>query len=115
MKITITGISGFVGQNLSTYLFGKGYQIHDLSLRTNTWKKDFVSDVDAIIHLAGKAHDTSNTCAHTEYFRVNRDFTIDIFEQFLKSEVKDFFYFSSVKAVADTVDSILTEDINLTH
>ena len=36
--------------------------------------------------------------------------TISLFDQFLNSDIKDFFYFSSVKAVADTVDGILEEN-----
>jgi len=110
MLITITGISGFVGQNLSTYLETKGHVAKGLSLRSKDWKGNFVSNVDTIIHLAGKAHDTSNTSADTEYFKVNRDLTIELYEEFLRSDVKDFFYFSSVKAVADTIDSPLTEN-----
>jgi len=112
MKITITGISGFVGQNLSTYLSYKGFETHGLSLRTSNWKENFITDSKAIIHLAGKAHDTANTSAHEEYFKINRDLTIELFDVFLSSEIKDFFYFSSVKAVADKVEIILTEDAN---
>src|SRR5690606_218134 len=66
---------------------------------------------DAIIHLAGKAHDTANTSSPEEYFKVNRDLTINLFKTFLESDIKDFFYFSSVKAVADTVAGVLKEDI----
>src|SRR5690606_37052582 len=43
--------------------------------------------------------------------KVNRDLTIELFDLFLKSNIRDFFYFSSVKAVADTVDGMLTEDV----
>src|SRR5690606_14905767 len=64
----------------------------------------------AIIHLAGKAHDTSNTSASAEYFKVNRDLTIELFDVFLRSDVRDFFFISSVKAVADTVVGDLVED-----
>lgn len=110
MKITVTGVSGFVGQNLSNYLKHNSCEVQGLSLRSKEWKKNFVSKADAIVHLAGKAHDTYNTSDDTEYFKINRDLTIELFEEFLKSDVKDFFYFSSVKAVADTVESSLTED-----
>jgi len=110
MKITITGTSGFVGQNLSTYLENKAFETFNLSLRLNEWKKNFHYEAEAIVHLAGKAHDTSNTSDDKEYFKINRDLTIELFEEFLKSDVKDFFYFSSVKAVADTVESSLAED-----
>lgn len=106
MRITITGASGFVGKNLFSFLENKECQIESLSLR-NSWTLD--SSADAIIHLAGKAHDTKNTSAEEEYFKVNRDLTIQLFEQFLNSEIKDFFYFSSVKATADSVEGYLDE------
>ncbi len=105
--IVITGISGFVGQNFSVFLKGKNEGFQGLSLRQN-WV--LPNDASAIIHLAGKAHDTSNTSDAPEYFTVNRDLTIKLFNEFLKSDVKDFFYFSSVKASADTVESVLDEN-----
>ena len=107
MKLTITGINGFVGQNLSKFLENKGFEVSGLSLR-NQWS--FPNEADAIIHLAGKAHDTSNTAEESEYFKVNRDLTIQLFDEFLKSDARDFFFFSSVKATADSVDGILDEN-----
>lgn len=112
MKITITGTSGFVGQNLLPYLGEKGYGVSSLSLRNNDWQLAVPINTEVFIHLAGKAHDTSNTSSADEYFKVNRDLTQELFDWFLKSEARDFFYFSSVKAVADTVEGVLTEEEN---
>lgn len=109
--VSITGSSGFVGQNLTKYLADKGYHINELSLRNQSWKSYLNVNSNIIIHLAGKAHDTSNTSLEEEYFKINRDLTIDLYNCFLKSEIKDFCYFSSVKAVADKVDGILEEDV----
>ena len=110
MKITITGASGFVGQNLSSYLKNNHHSIESLSLRGN-WLSKLDKNADAIIHLAGKAHDLENVSDESEYFKINRDLTIELFNDFLKSDIKDFFFFSSVKAVADTADNIVKEDI----
>ncbi|MFH7017986.1 NAD-dependent epimerase/dehydratase family protein [Flavobacterium sp. FlaQc-47] len=109
MKIILTGLSGFVGQNLSTYLSSFSFLIEGISLRNSDWKNIF--DGDVIIHLAGKAHDTKNTSNASEYFKVNTDLTKRLFDVFLQSEIQDFIYFSSVKAVADDVLEILYEDI----
>ncbi len=111
MNITITGASGFVGQNLSAFLKKKDYDVQDLSLRQENWRSQISIDAKAIIHLAGKAHDTSNTDNPEAYFKVNRDLTTEVFQVFLQSKIKDFFFFSSVKAVADTVERILEEDV----
>jgi nucleoside-diphosphate-sugar epimerase len=108
MKIIITGAAGFVGSNLSKYLEDKGNVVGKLSLRNPDWILN--KNADVIIHLAGKAHDTANTSADDEYFKVNRDLTIQLFEEFLNSEIRDFIYFSSVKATADSIEGILDEN-----
>jgi nucleoside-diphosphate-sugar epimerase len=108
MKIVISGISGFVGSNVSKYLLDNSFEIATLLLRDSNWKLD--SDVSGIIHLAGKAHDTKNISDTSEYFRVNTNLTKELYDVFLESEIKDFIYFSSVKAVADEVVEILYED-----
>lgn len=108
----MTGSSGFVGKNLANFFIGEQYRINNLNLKTTNWGNNFDFEANVIIHLAGKAHDTSNSSSEDEYFKVNRDLTVELFDLFLKSDIKDFFYFSSVKAVADSVDGILTEDID---
>ena len=107
MNIIITGATGFVGKNLSKFLKEKGHHIVPLSLR-KAWELD--QNAEAIIHLAGKAHDTKNTSAEKEYFEINTELTKKLFEEFLKTPAKDFIYFSSVKATADTVEGFLDEN-----
>lgn len=111
-NLIVTGINGFVGENLVNYLLAKKYEVNKISVRGHDWIKDLKEPAVGLIHLAGKAHDTANTSDDSEYFKVNRDLTIQLFDVFLKSDIKDFFYFSSVKAVADTVDGVLFEDID---
>lgn len=106
MEIIITGASGFVGQNLLKYFSDEKSKVSALSMR-NEWSCP--NKGDAIIHLAGKAHDTENTSVEDEYFTVNTELTRKIFDEFLNSEIKDFIYFSSVKAIADTVEDVLYE------
>lgn len=110
MKVTITGATGFVGQNLSKYLERHNVAVKTLSLRQDDWENTVDGDSQAIIHLAGKAHDTKNTSAASEYFEINTELTKKLFDIFLQSDVKDFLYFSSVKAAADTVEGVLTEE-----
>jgi nucleoside-diphosphate-sugar epimerase len=108
MKVKITGYSGFVGKNLFEYLSNHGFLVEGISLRNLYWNNDIVGD--AIIHLAGKAHDTKKNGDSSEYFKINTDLTKEIFDAFLESGVRDFIYFSSVKAVADEVEDVLFEN-----
>ena len=123
MKILITGIHGFVGSNLVAYL-AKENEIYGLDIiapekegvvKTYSWDdldNGKVPEVDAIIHLAGKAHDTRNESAAEVYFKVNTGLTQKIYDYFLASKTaKKFIFFSTAKAAADKVDGILTEDV----
>lgn len=105
MQILLTGHTGFVGQNL-VQAFG-----NDFKLRFWDRKKPFeVADTDdAVIHLAGKAHDLKSVSSPEAYYEVNTDLTKQVFDAFLQSPARVFILLSSVKAVADTVDGTLDE------
>ena len=108
MKILITGVTGFVGQNLVRFLDNK-FAIDGISVRY-TADQDFEIDSDVVIHLAGKAHDLKKTSAPKDYYDANFELTKSLYKSFLASKAKKFIYLSSVKAIADTVDEVLTED-----
>jgi nucleoside-diphosphate-sugar epimerase len=103
-NIFMTGSSGFVGTNLQQQ-FKNIYSF-------NIYNKDLPLDINSeiVLHLAGKAHDLKNISNPTEYHLINTDFTIEIFNAFLNSPAELFIFISSVKAVADSLDSILTEE-----
>ncbi|MBY0245764.1 MAG: NAD-dependent epimerase/dehydratase family protein [Sphingobacteriaceae bacterium] len=107
MKITITGATGFVGTNLQKYLKAT-HQVSALSLRYKK-NQEFELNVDAIIHLAGKAHDLKKVSQPQDYYDANFELTKQLFDAFLKSKATIFVFMSSVKASADEVQGILTE------
>ena len=128
MNILITGIHGFVGSNLVVAL-KEHHSLYGLDIvapekegvvKTFAWKDlettsfpmQQLLKFDAIIHLAGKAHDTKNQSASQLYFDINTGLTQKIFDFFLESSAKKFIFFSSVKAAADSVvGDMLTEDV----
>ena len=128
MNILITGIHGFVGSNLILALKER-HNLYGLDIispekegviQTFSWKDmeptsssiQNLPKFDAIIHLAGKAHDTKNQSAAQVYFDINTGLTQKIFDFFVKSSARKFIFFSSVKAAADSVvGDMLTEDV----
>ena len=97
MKVLITGAYGFVGSNLCRYLVKKGHECHALDVPAAkrddvpynsvfTWDellkdaKVFPSgEYDAVVHLAGKAHDLKKVSSEQSYFDINVGLTEKIF------------------------------------
>jgi len=116
MKILITGAYGFVGTNLCRYLSEKGHGCIALDIpkakRDDVPYKAFHSwddlgnidftGIDAVVHLAGKAHDLKNVSDPQSYFDINVGLTERMFNV-VSGKVPRFIYFSSSKAAdADT-------------
>lgn len=135
MKILITGVHGFVGSNLVEAL-KKEHTIYGLDIiaperegvvKTYSWEDlievqgsrfnvqgEGIPDVDAIIHLAGKAHDVKSDGRGQKevYMKINYGLTVKIFDYFMSQpRCGKFIFFSTAKSAADRVDGILTEDV----
>ena len=123
MNILITGVHGFVGSNLVKALSPENtiYGLDIVAPEKEGIVKTFLWDdlggidlpqIDAVIHLAGKAHDTRNKSAADVYFKVNTGLTQRIFDWFLSNEsAKKFIFFSTVKSASDKVEGkCLTEE-----
>jgi len=128
-RILITGVTGFVGSTLVHHfadrsdakLFGHSRDSKRAIAEFNNLPIEIIDgnpgdqldrlQIDCIIHLAGIAHDLSNTFVDADYFRVNYEQTARLYDAFLASRVKTFIYFSSIKAVVDSIDTPLREDV----
>tara|TARA_R110002051_G_scaffold238375_2_gene299128 strand:+ start:19860 stop:20783 length:924 start_codon:yes stop_codon:yes gene_type:complete len=114
----VTGNNGFVGLNLVSYLKNRNKKTIGVSRNPSKNEKDYktlnlavLNQSKSLIHLAGKAHDLKKTSEDAVYFQVNTELTKMLFDQFLKSDCEVFIYMSSVKAAADEVEGILTEEV----
>ena len=111
MKILITGAYGFVGTNLCGYLTGKGHECHALDIPAAkrddvpyaaffTWDALPSERYDAVVHLAGKAHDLKKVASEQSYFDINVGLTEKIFNA-VQGKTERFVFFSSSKAAAN--------------
>jgi nucleoside-diphosphate-sugar epimerase len=118
MKIMVTGATGFIGSALIEYLanipdllvVGIVRSITDISIESNVEfrlgeigssnKIDInLSDIDVIIHTAGRAHIMKDSSANPieEFRRVNTSGTLDLARFAADSGVKRFVFLSSIK------------------
>ena len=109
MTILISGAYGFVGSNLSRFLSEKGHRCYALDVARGEgpyaafWTWDELvqipwDEIDAVVHLAGKAHDLKKVSDPESYFTVNVGLTEKLWAA-CAGKVGRFVYFSSIKAV----------------
>jgi nucleoside-diphosphate-sugar epimerase len=107
MKIALTGTTGFVGKRLMEYNKDRFF-IHPINIRNIAIAPLDLTGMDAIVHLAGKAHQMTPV-EDQVYFEVNYELTKNLAEQAKKSGVEHFVYISSTKVYGDDVNEVLNE------
>ena len=126
MKILMTGATGFVGSVLSERVSSLydtialvrtqnnllSANIQQL-VANNIFEADLPSNIDVIIHLAGRAHilNEQTTDPLTEFRKVNVEGTLQLARQALDKKVKRFIFMSSIGVNgAVTLQQPFTED-----
>lgn len=127
MNVLVTGGSGFVAAQLLPALVAAGHGVvaasrTSLSVPNIPWVlspelgpdadwSGCLQDIDAIVHLAGRAHVPSETRGHAVidlYQRINAEGTRSLARQAAAAGVRQFVFISSCHAVAAESDRILT-------
>jgi nucleoside-diphosphate-sugar epimerase len=127
--VLITGVTGFLGSNLVRYFASNStIRLFGVSRDREAAEKQFKSfpvvmvdscsvdmlnrhHIDTVIHLAGIAHDLSNQYKEEDYFRVNYEGTVKLYDNFLKSQATRFIFLSSIKAAVDAGQHVIDEDV----
>lgn len=106
----ITGKTGFILSNLIDL---NAWNWTSVSFRGNIENIDFKNQ-DGIIHAAGIAHDLKGDLQKEDYLDINYNKTKLLYDLFLKSDSKYFFFMSSVKVYGEELsESIITEKSSL--
>lgn len=121
MKVLITGINGFVGKHLASYLGSRGFEIAGLDItpgadiQGDISDRDFVFDVlskvhfDAVIHLAALADIKKTTEDPYNTYRVNCFGTLNLLEVASRKSVERFLYASSANVYGVPAERPATE------
>jgi UDP-glucose 4-epimerase len=107
-NIILTGASGFVGKHYVRNNNDK-YFIDLVSLRVTSVNEVDYTNIDVIIHLAGKAHQMKEIDPNI-YFNVNRDLTLELAKKAKLEGIKQFIFISTVKVYGDNNEDILNEN-----
>jgi nucleoside-diphosphate-sugar epimerase len=124
-RVLVTGASGFVGWRTCGVLAGSGYVVRAVvrggrevppgvervqldSLNDRVGLIHATEGVHAVVHLAALTH--SPTAAREEYWRTNVDGSHALLEAAVTGGVRRFVFLSSVKAVSEQSDAVLTEE-----
>lgn len=96
-NVLITGTNSYVGSSFIEWIKLQNkndINLTTVSVRTSEWRGLDFSKYDVVIHLAAIVHSTSTPAS--EYYKVNRDLTIELAEKAKKEKVKHFIFFSTL-------------------
>ena len=111
-KLLIAGAGGYIGSSFVSYLetqFPEKYELHTISVRTDTWKSEDFSGYDSFVDFAGIAHiQETEENAHL-YYEVNRDLALALCKKAKDAGVRQFIYLSSMSVYGLETGSIDSE------
>ncbi len=97
MRILITGKNSYIGIHINEWIKNKhhDWNVQQVSVRDDNWKKLNFEGIDTIIHLAAIVH-TPNLSDQSKYEYVNTILPINIATLARKKGVKQFIFFSTM-------------------
>lgn len=109
-RVLITGAHSYIGESFKRYMdkfYAGTFIIDTISVRDDLWKKINFSPYDCILHVAGIAHvkETKQNCY--QYYKVNRDLTIELATKAKKEGVHQFIVLSSMSVYGMTNGHIM--------
>lgn len=97
-KILITGKNSYIGRSFIEYCEKNriDFEIDELNVHGDEWKKHDFSTYNTVFHVAGIAHNSSDSELKDLYYEVNRDLTVSIAQKAKQAGVQQFIFMSSM-------------------
>lgn len=97
-SILITGKNSYIGTSLKKWLEKNNseYNVEEIETQNEEWQQISFSKYDAILHVAGIAHVSTDPELEGLYYKVNRDLAIEVAKKAKKDGAKQFIFMSSM-------------------
>lgn len=110
-KILVTGENSYIAKSFQQYMEKRGMaeqaggfafrcgqngRVTLLSVRDDAWRQEDFSQYDAVIHCAGIVHRKGNEVSADEYYRVNRDLSIELAVKAKEAGIGQFIFISTM-------------------
>lgn len=95
-KILVTGTNSYIGTSFEKWVsqYPEKYSVEKISLRDSLWRGISFKDYDAVYHTAAIVHVKVND--ESEYYRVNKELTIELAQKAKREGVKQFIFLSTM-------------------
>jgi UDP-glucose 4-epimerase len=94
-KILITARNSYIGNAFAAWTADK-FITEFITCRTDEWREMNLSKYDVILHVAGIAHVSTDPNMESQYYKVNRDLTVELATKAKNEGVKQFIFLSSI-------------------
>ncbi|MGD7053939.1 NAD-dependent epimerase/dehydratase family protein [Sutcliffiella horikoshii] len=108
-KILITGVNSYIGSSFKSWVsqYPNEYKVENISVRDDRWKESSFKGYDVVFHTAAIVHVKEDNI--NQYYKVNRDLTIELAMKAKEEGVKQFIFLSTM-GVYGTETGHITND-----
>lgn len=109
IRVCITGAGSYIGTHIGLHLAKLPGQFETVELDVSKpWQPEQLDGFDAVVHVAGIAHQKETDENRALYAAVNRDLTLEVAKAAKANGVKQFVFFSSMSVYGMNVGHIDT-------
>lgn len=103
-RILITGAGSYIGTRFEKWMaqWPEDYQIETVDMQQDSWKEKSFAGFDAVFHVAGIAHVSTDPSMEELYYKVNRDLTAETAAKAKADGAPLFVFMSSIIVYGDS-------------
>jgi len=106
IRVCITGAGSYIGTHIGLHLSrNENFRVAELDV-SRPWEKELLRGFDAVVHVAGIAHQKETDENRALYTAVNRDLALEVAAAAKEAGVRQFVFFSSMSVYGLTTGHI---------